>query len=181
LKLTKQKEQKKMYDENWDNPEWQALHYTLEHDGGFVHYYYRLNDLIGYEVKTDCRTYKISLYDIMILQYLIGYQKKKNTCCFEKRETIMRKLNVKYGTLLDSLIKWKTLNIIVEHEIPNTRNRTTRMYVDIPYLLEFLGYQVDIEKAQENYLKEQEDNQKQSVQEDIKKMQNYEGEAEEMF
>ena len=55
------------------------------------------------------------------------------------------------------------------------------MYVDIPYLLEFLGYQVDIETAQENYLKEQEDNQKQSVQENIKKIQNYDGEAKEIF
>jgi hypothetical protein len=159
------------------NEYWQALHYCGEHDGGFVHYYYRLNCLVDTEVEKYNRTYKIGFQDVMILQYLIGYQKKKNTCCFEKYETIMKRLYIKRGTLLDSFIKWRALGFIGDKKVAG---RNCHVYVDIPYLMEYLGY---TESEQKEMSKQYEKEQNERVEESTNYKPSYDDDmtAEEMF
>jgi hypothetical protein len=126
-----------------DNFEWQQLHYDCEHGDGFVHYYYELNALVGTKVIKDYREYSINLWDVMLLQYFIGYQKKENTCCFEKYSTIMDTLHIKRGTLLEALMKWKTLGVLIEKKMQTPKRLVTcRNYVNIPLVGKLLGYNI---------------------------------------
>ena len=100
-------------DKENDNPLWWDIHGVLQHRKGFVHYYYDLHDFIDKKIIIGNRTYKINLYDVVILQYLIGWQKKKDTCSFEAQETIEKRLKIKHGTFSDAIKKWRALGIIV--------------------------------------------------------------------
>ena len=126
-----------------NNFEWEQLHDDCEHGDGFVHYYYELNALVGTTVTKDYREYKINLWDVMLLQYFIGYQKKENTCCFEKYETIMNTLHIKKGTLLEALMKWKTLGVLIEKQVQTPKRIVNcRKYVNIPLVGEMIGYSI---------------------------------------
>jgi hypothetical protein len=124
-------------DKENDNPLWWDIHGVLQHRKGFVHYYYDLHDFIDKKIVIGNRTYKINLYDVVILQYLIGWQKKKDTCSFEAQETIEKRLKIKHGTFSDAIKKWRALGIIVYKTI-KSKGISSKWYVDIEMLMNLL-------------------------------------------
>lgn len=58
--------------------DWERLDKALTAKNGFMRSYFALHAMIGNYVTVHNRDYKITSYDVLVLEYLIDYQKKFN-------------------------------------------------------------------------------------------------------
>jgi hypothetical protein len=115
------------------------LHESLKHNGGFTKHYNKTNMLIGTKITINDRPYKITANDLLLLNYLIGWQITDDGSlngCYEANATIASRLNISINTLLDSYRKLKALNLISAQQV---NGKLCRMFVDCDRLAELLN------------------------------------------
>lgn len=113
--------------------DWERLDKALTAKNGFMRSYFALHAMIGNYVTVHNRDYKITSYDVLVLEYLIDYQ--KNSIRKVPTDTkIAETLNISVNTLGDTLKKMRTLKIITAKTINNTY---VRLYVDYDVLIKY--------------------------------------------
>jgi hypothetical protein len=113
--------------------DWERLDKALTAKNGFMRSYFALHAMIGNYVTVHNRDYKITSYDVLVLEYLIDYQ--KNSIRKVPTDTkIAETLNISVNTLGDTLKKMRTLKIITAKTINNTY---IRLYVDYDVLIKY--------------------------------------------
>ena len=104
---------------------------------GFMDYYFVLDKFIGRKVYTQHRVYKINLIDVYCLNYFISLFKYIQRTPSDKY--MMEFLNVKRGTFLEALKKWRALGILEEKTVNGVK---IRLYVNVDEICR----QLNIEK-----------------------------------
>jgi hypothetical protein len=123
-----------------DNEVWWSFHYCMTKANGFMHDYHILNELIGDTVLVGDKECKINIYDIKVLNYLIGWTQNKSVCLYQSNKRVAGRLGISVNTFKDSLKKLKALGYIEERKI---NGHTCRMYPRLEFIAQSLGYPLD--------------------------------------
>lgn len=119
-----------------DKDVYMAFHSAMAQKG-FMYYYFILDKFIGKKVYTKHRVYKINLIDVYCLNYFISLFKYIQKTPSNKY--MMEFLNVKRGTFLEALKKWRALGILEERTVNGVK---IRLYVNVDEICR----QLNIEK-----------------------------------
>lgn len=120
-----------------DKDVYTAFHLAMAQKKGFMYYYFVLDRFIGRKVYTKHRVYKINLIDVYCLNYFISLFKYIQKT--PSNEYMMEFLNVKRGTFLEALKKWRALGILEEKTVNGVK---IRLYVNVDEICK----QLNIEK-----------------------------------
>lgn len=122
--------------QKYDDKDYMAFHLAMAQKG-FMYYYFVLDKFIGKKVYTKHRVYKINLIDVYCLNYFISLFKYIQKTPSNKY--MMEFLNVKRGTFLEALKKWRALGILEEKTVNGVK---IRLYVNVDEICR----QLNIEK-----------------------------------